>query len=616
VTKKYFKFCLCGLLIILAFQLNAVDRNFQFAWLTDTHVGARTGTEDLRLSVQDINRQNNIDFVIISGDITEYDINGYLDTARVILEELDIPYYLIPGNHDTKWSASGCTKFEKLWNDEEFTFVHKGIKFIGFDQGPIMRMGFGYVVPEDIRWLKNQMSSLTNPSMPIIVITHYPLDSSVGNYRQVLNILKSGNPQVILHGHGHANKIESFAGIPGVMGRSNLRSGQQSGGYNLVKVTNDSIIFRTRITGKTTKPTWHNLLIKRRKYSFQNISNFDNLNQNYPDVKINWQYNSGFSITNAATVERNKVYFGNSSGKLYALSLKNGKKLWTYQTGNRIYSRPAIYKNKVIVNSTDSSVYCLNGNNGNLIWQFKTDGPLVSSPVIKNRTVYIGGSDDCFRAIDINSGREKWQYTNLQGYIETRPLIYKDKAIFGAWDENLYAININNGNLAWKWSDGRNGILYSPAACRPVANDNRIYIVAPDRVLSCIDASSGKTIWRSDRDKVRESIGISENRETVFARCMWDTVFALDVTDRKFEYKWKKSYNYDFDIDPSYPVEEDGTVFFGTGYGDVYAIQRDTGELLWKYRVSNALINNIHPLSSKEAVVTSLDGKITYIKKL
>ncbi|HMA62221.1 MAG TPA: PQQ-binding-like beta-propeller repeat protein [bacterium] len=611
MIKKYAKICFIVLIsAVTVFSSQKVK--FRFAWLTDVHIGGRTGKKDLQLSVQNINQQDSIDFVIISGDLTELDLHGYLDTAYKILEKLTIPYYSIPGNHDTKWSASGCTKFEKLWGDEEFTFSRAGIKFVGFDQGPIMRMGFGYVVPEDMRWLEKQIAKTEDH--PVIAITHYPIDESVGNYQEVLDVLQKANTQAILHGHGHANRAQKYGGIPGIMGRSNLRANEKFGGYNIVTVTTDSIKFQERLTSQKTLPAWHSIAIQKHDFD----SGTSQKNQEQPltekSDKIKWQFDSGFSIANPPTISEDKVFFGNSSGKLYALDLKNGKKIWSYQTGNRIYSQPAVDRNRVVFSSTDSSIYCLNSQTGQLIWQFKTKAPNVASPLIHEGTVYIGGSDGFFRALDLNSGQLKWQSKIIKGYVETKPIIYDKKVIFGAWDNHLYALDIESGDLAWKWAEGRSGILYSPAVCRPVASYGRIYIVAPDRVLSCINARTGKTIWRSSRDKVRESIGISTDGKTVFARCMWDSVVAIDATQQKFKYKWKRSFHYDFDIDPSYPVENRGTVFFGTGYGDLYAFQKSTGDLKWKYKISQGLINTAAPVSANKAIVTAMDGKVSFIQ--
>ena len=61
------------------------------------------------------------------------------------------------GNHETKWSDSGCTAFGEIFGGERFDFEHKGFLFLGFNSGPLMRMAYGHVVPQDIRWMTEEM---------------------------------------------------------------------------------------------------------------------------------------------------------------------------------------------------------------------------------------------------------------------------------------------------------------------------------------------------------------------------------------------------------------------------------------------------------------------------
>ncbi|NTV81707.1 MAG: hypothetical protein HGA24_09840, partial [Candidatus Aminicenantes bacterium] len=86
-----------------------------FAWLSDTHVGSDRGAADLRASVADINKQGSFAFVLVTGDITEMGLYANLRTAKDILDGLRVPYHIIPGNHDTKWSESGGSDVTRLW---------------------------------------------------------------------------------------------------------------------------------------------------------------------------------------------------------------------------------------------------------------------------------------------------------------------------------------------------------------------------------------------------------------------------------------------------------------------------------------------------------------------
>lgn len=613
-----------------------------FAWLSDTHVGSSTGAEDLRAAVRDINDIKDIDFVILSGDITEMGSNAELEAARAILDSLNKPYHIIPGNHDTKWSESGGTRFIELWGSDKFDFEFRGYRFIGMHQGPLMRMGDGHFAPEDLRWLDAALNDLPDKNQPLIFITHYPIDASVGNWYEFLDRVKRNNAQVILCGHGHLNKVYSFEGIPGVMGRSTLRRDQPRGGYNIVEIKNDSMFYYERkIEGishqtddsvsqeKNASNTamrhapcamvhpWHKLSLQQRDFSSDVIRyrrpDFS-INEKYPEVSIKWALDTQASIAASPCVWRQWVVIGNREGRLAGLLLNTGKIQWTFQINGSIFSSPAAADGKVIFAATDGKIYCLDIENGRVLWTFATGRPVVAAPKIDRGMIYIGSSDGRCRAIQLNDGRLKWEFNGVAGFVETQPLIYQDKVIFGAWDTYLYALNKKDGSLAWQWSNGNPGRLFSPAACIPVASANKVFIVAPDRFLTAIDVRTGETIWRTNAHKVRESIGISENGQTIYARCMEDTLLAISAAGTSPRLIWATSCGYGYDIAPSMPMERDGVIFFSTKNGYLFAVDAKTGAVKFQFRVGVAMVNTVNPIDGHHVLLTDMAGMVMLIE--
>jgi predicted MPP superfamily phosphohydrolase len=255
------------LLLFLPLCLAAAPGPFRFAWLSDTHVGSTTGEQDLRAAVSDINSLTGLSFVVLSGDVTEYGSREQLRLAKELLDGLKIPCHVIPGNHDAKWSESGATDFGRLWQEDRFVFDHGGFRFIGLHQGPLMKMGDGHWAPQDVHWLEQTLKKLPDPNQPIIFITHYPIDDGIANWYVVLDLLKNYNTQVVLCGHGHANHPYVFEGVPGVMGRSNLRVHAPVGGFNLVEVNDGAMTVSERAIGQHTHPPWHTIRLQKHDYA-------------------------------------------------------------------------------------------------------------------------------------------------------------------------------------------------------------------------------------------------------------------------------------------------------------------------------------------------------------
>ncbi len=611
--KKIFSFLLLFLFIFLT---HAQIKPFRFAFISDTHIGSPDGKaeEDLRRTVNDINSKNDIDFVVITGDITELGTNDELPGAKKIFDSLKVKYYIIPGNHDDGWSESGGMSFISTFGSDRFTFDHNGIRFIACASGPYVRMSDGHIPRDAITWMKKILDT-TSVNMPVIFLNHYPMDNQMDNWYEVIDMFKKRNTILFLCGHGHANKALNFEDIPGVMGRSNLRAKQAEGGYNLVDVRTDSILFTERKPVSGEMKTWTGVKVEQHKYDLtKKFTRPDySINSQYPQAKAKWTFSSDANVISTPAVTNDLVVFGNQQGIVTALSLKNGKQKWTFKTGGSIYSSPAVRQNKIVFGSANGYVYCIN-DNGKEIWKLKTGAAVLGCPTIENNIVYIGGSDHNFRAIDLETGKEIWKFNGLNGHVVSTPVIYKSDVIFGAWDTWLYSLNKNTGKLNWKWSNGSSIRNYSPAACIPVIKDDIVYVVAPDRYLSAIDAITGQTLWRTNESTVRESIGISQNGNYIYGKTMNDTLAVFTTGRQPQKAVWKLNAGYGYEHTPSMLIEKDGNVFFGTRNGVVYAIDAVQKKIAWAYKIDNSMVNTVNVINKKNIIASTMDGKVTLLQ--
>lgn len=592
-------------------------QTFRFAHITDTHVGGSTGAEDLIRTVDDINSQSDIDFVILSGDVTEFGSEKELLEAKSILSKLGIPCYITPGNHDSKWSESGNNDFVRILGAEGFSFEKNGLLFIGTASGPNMRMAPGLVPREQMVFLESTLKNMQNPSQPIIFINHYPLDESLSNWYEVIDLLKTRNIQATLLGHGHNNKLYSFEGIPGVMGRSNLRAKNEIGGYNLVTVTKDTMFYAERTPGVKTNSVWGKVPIGLKDYKTGTKQwprpDFS-VNASYPNVGVKWQFQDQSDIGTGIAVSGKTAVYANVKGEVVAVQHKSGKIIWRYATSGKIYSTPAIENELVVCASTDNNIYALNLKSGKLVWKYQTGKPIVASPVIDRETVFIGSSEGIFRAIGLKTGDLKWQYTEVKNFVESKPLVYDGAVYFGSWGNAFYALDQQTGKLLWKREKYGNRML-SPAAVWPVATNGKVFIVAPDRRMTALDAKTGTEIWDSGKYTCRESIGISADGELVYIKNMTEGhVLAFETAAKEQKMVWDCPAELGYEIGPSPIVESDQLVFVPTCNGVMVAVSKQTHQVVWRYKLSNALINAVTPLGPGQILVTSLDGRVACIR--
>ena len=607
---------LLSFLLLLPLLLFAESAPFRFAWLSDTHVGSTNGEQDLRAAVHDINSLTGLSFVVVSGDVTEYGSREQLTLAKEILDGIKIPCHIIPGNHDTKWSESGATDFPRIWQQDRFVFEQGGFCFIGMHQGPLMKMGDGHWAPQDVRWLDETLKKLPK-DQPIIFITHYPIDDGIANWYVVLDLLKRYNTQAILCGHGHANHHFLFEGVPGVEGRSNLRARAPVGGFNLVEINDGKLTASEHAIGQETKPPWHSVVLQKHDYASgpnQYPRPDFSVNSRYPNVKILWTYDTGYTISSSPAVWQDLAMVGDASGTVYALALRSGQVRWKFKCQNAMYATPDVSGNLVVFASTDGNVYALEAATGKEVWRYTSGRPIVASPRIAEGMVYIGSSEGVFRALDLASGKLRWQFDGLAGFVETKPLVYDGKVIFGAWDSYLYALDAKTGKLAWKWKGDKPGTLLSPAACWPVAANGKVFIVAPDRKMTALDARTGEQIWRTGTYVVRESIGLSQDQTRFYVRAMNDFIYALSTSAANPEKIWEINAGFGYDINSAMLAEKDGVVFYGTKNDLLLALDARTGAIKWEDKLGSGVMNTVVPLSSTQVLTTDFDGKVALVE--
>jgi outer membrane protein assembly factor BamB len=140
-----------------------------------------------------------------------------------------------------------------------------------------------------------------------------------------------------------------------------------------------------------------------------------------------------------------------------------------------------------------------------------------------------------------------------------------------------------------------------------------VYVVAPDRYLTAIDANLGNTLWRTNELTVRESIGISNDGNFIYGKTMNDTL-AVFTTGRELQKPaWKLNVGYGYEHSPSMLIEKNGKLFFGTRNGVVYAIDVIQKKIAWAYKLDNSMVNTVNVIDKNNILACTMDGKVVLL---
>jgi outer membrane protein assembly factor BamB len=182
-------------------------------------------------------------------------------------------------------------------------------------------------------------------------------------------------------------------------------------------------------------------------------------------------------------------------------------------------------------------------------------------------------------------GAVKWAF-KAGGAIVTSPAVFDGVVYIASLDGHLYAIDQETGKEKWNFKSSR------PIASSPAVDRGTLYFVSSVGALVALDVATGKPKW----------------------------VFAAEH-ERKFEAKGLHGYPPAsqtipdaWDIFTSSPAVAGGKVFFGSGDGNVYAVDVETGLLQWKHgtgdvvHASPAVAGNTVYIGSWDSYLYALDA--------
>lgn len=601
-------------------------QKYNFAWFTDTHVGGATGDSDLTVCVKNVNSRSDIDFVVITGDVTELGKNKQLLRAKEILKNLKVKYYIIPGNHDTKWSESFCSKFIELWGANRFAFDHKGIRHIGLNSGIIWRGGGGHIEGNDLLWLDSIITA-TPQEMPVVVYTHHPLTPELDNWFKVVQIVKKRNIRAFLCGHGHVDHAAKVNGIPSIMSRAILGVKRPTG-YTLCSVENDTMKF-SDVNDDSTFAPWTQVPLKGQ----YTIAPADSLQFINYTAAIHWTKDVKTTVSAAPVYAEGKVIVATVEGTVYCYDDK-GTEIWKFNTGGRICSRPAVQQGIVAVATHEGDLFTLRLETGKVIQSIGLDeritGQLTVFPTTfqeeKTLGLLIGTASGKILCYDMYLLNLIWENTSASAMIETKPLVVKDRILYGCWDGYLYCIDSKTGQMNWKWTD-KGSYYFSPASCFPVSDGAAVYVCTPDKYITKIDLLLGSVIWRkNDVEKFEgrgkkgkkkliektayecwETVGISSDAKKLYVKNMEGHFLILDAANGDILQDFNLGYGLDTIPIELYDIQ--GEIVFGAKNGTVYDILGDS----WSPLLFMGTARILSPVycGNHRYVVTNMDGVTT-----
>ena len=94
---------------------------------------------------------------------------------------------------------------------------------------------------------------------------------------------------------------------------------------------------------------------------------------------------------------------------------------------------------------------------------------------------------------------------------------------------------------------------------------------------------------------------------------MNDSVLAISAEAESCELLWKVDAKFGYDHNPSMLIERNGEIVFATKNGEINCLRSSNGDILWKHKIGNSIINTMVPVDDRDWVLTTTDGVVARI---
>ena len=274
-----------------------------------------------------------------------------------------------------------------------------------------------------------------------------------------------------------------------------------------------------------------------------------------------------------AELDTSVLFFGSVDNSVYAIDAGSGRALWRFATLGPVYGSPLLTTDgMVLVGSTDGNLYALESSDGSLVWSFRANYSITNSPRLLPATGNASGSSPSvvFSTDAVNTDK------------------FRDGLRLRGADLNnaftLFALDLN-GDLVWR---RRMDDMVATPAVR--SRDGMLFVPSASSLVVALRETAAlqlEEVWRfragprTDQSccgpNIYRAPVLSSDGNTLFFGAYDNFLYALDANTGLL--LWKTEMPYWVTESPA--VGEDGTVYATSADMKLRAFDPRTGRIRW-----------------------------------
>ncbi len=304
-----------------------------------------------------------------------------------------------------------------------------------------------------------------------------------------------------------------------------------------------------------------------------------------------WKAAVGDGLAAPAMIASGQVIVA-SHQAIFAFDADTGKETWRVTPDGGVWSKSLAVGDGRVIAGVPGGLLALNAADGREMWFAPTTGEVLWSPLVDEAvyapSAFVGPGVDpdpegqaWIYAFDPDNGAELWS-AETQAYALTTPTTGAGTLFVGGsridksdvqegGHMRIHAFSQDDGSSLWT-ADRTDGFLKSLAS-----DGQRLYYLAYTDMVYALDAKNGEELWRYPTENW--SPGLTENDGTLYFGS--DNAFVHAVTGEDGQPIWRTPLEGTFNGPRGRPAVDQDTVYFQGNDNRLYALDRQSGEILW-----------------------------------
>ena len=279
----------------------------------------------------------------------------------------------------------------------------------------------------------------------------------------------------------------------------------------------------------------------------------------------------------------NKIYTCEKPGVVTCFDT-TGNVVWRHSMSSEIVTGPLVTDGQIAIGTANGEIISIISHTGEQIqslgiddsittdltaMQYEGDKELFLPKQSSSKTaILFGTSSGIIYCLDLETLQEYWRNNDSRGKIIHPPLVIQNKVLFAGSDGYLYSIDARNGLLNWRWKETE---ATDFSETKIICDGEKVFAVAKDSQLYCIDLLLGKLIWESGKIKVLPPIALSIDKKNLYVKSD-DKRFLIFSAEKGIVTRQLKRSD-PFDSLRTQPISYKDKIYY-TNNGSIFALDK------------------------------------------